>query len=284
MISFRSIVFALTVSRGLASATTYTNPLKTVNGSDTFIVYTGEYYYLATTTWDNIQITRATTLNGLKTGENKVVWTDSTASRCCNVWAPEIHEISGVWYIYYTAGESTDLGYQRPYVLKGGSTPWDSYSYLVATINSQLYFIWSCFSGSLQSLCMATMSSPSVIGTAHVISTPTNSWETVGSPVNEGPQALVHNGNVFMSFSASYCWTASYSLGLLTLNSGASPLASGAWTKTGPVFGSANGNYGTGHNGFFVSPDGTQVWNSDGSPNFGTAPLLSTVLTGPSGE
>ncbi len=35
--------------------------------------------------------------------------------------------------------------------------------------------------------------------------------------------------------------------------------------KTGPVVSSANGNYGTGHNCFFTSPDGTEIWVSLGS-------------------
>lgn len=104
----------------VVSAATFTNPLKNPNGSDPFIVYDGGYYYLTTTTWTDIQVTRATTLEGLKTGENKVVWEDSNTDRCCQVWAPEMHSIDGTWYMYYTAGRSdADLGYQRSFVLKG---------------------------------------------------------------------------------------------------------------------------------------------------------------------
>ena len=83
-----------------------------------------------------------------------------------------------------------------------------------------------------------------------------------------------------------------------------------SWIKTGPVFSSANSNYGTGHNGFFSSPDGTEIWNvyhatsnpsgacdgnrftmaqrlnwnSDGTPNFGTPVARGVTLAGPSGE
>lgn len=132
-------------------------------------------------------------------------------------------------------------------------------------------------------------------------------------------------------YSASDCWGASYQLGLLTYAGSGDPLQASSWTKKGPVFSSANGNYGTGHNGyvpssssssslapcqiadsgsFFTSPDGTETWNvyhatansqgacdsnrytmaqevnwnSDGTPDFGKAPALSTVLQGPSGE
>lgn len=72
----------------LTHAATYTNPLKNPDGSDPHIVYTGGYYYLTTTTWTNIQVTRATTIAGLKTATPKVVWTDSTTSRAGNFWAP----------------------------------------------------------------------------------------------------------------------------------------------------------------------------------------------------
>lgn len=91
MRSFPSILsFLLTalLSIQLVSGATYTNPLKDPNGSDPHIVYTGGYYYLTSTTWTNIQLTRATTLNGLKTATPKVVWTDTTTARAGNFWAP----------------------------------------------------------------------------------------------------------------------------------------------------------------------------------------------------
>jgi GH43 family beta-xylosidase len=56
---------------------------------------------LMTTTWNNLQITRATTIGGLKTATPKVIYTDSNSSRCCNVWAPEIHYMpnEGAWFV-----------------------------------------------------------------------------------------------------------------------------------------------------------------------------------------
>ncbi|KAF2090463.1 glycoside hydrolase family 43 protein [Saccharata proteae CBS 121410] len=318
-----SILSILVLLLPLALSATYSNPLKNPNGSDPHMVYTGGYYYLMTTTWTDLEITRATTLEGLKTGDTKVVWTDTTASRCCNVWAPEMHYLEDVWYIYYTAGESTDLDGQRAHVLQGGATPWDSYTYLaqltttwaidgtILRTTSANYFVFSCISTeSLQSLCIAPLTSPGVIGDISVISEPTEDWETVESPVNEGPAAMYHGGVTYMTYSASYCWSTSYQLGLLTWDGSTDPTEEAAWTKSGPVFSSADGNYGTEHNGFFQSPDATEIWNvyhatantagacdgnrytmaqivnwnSDGTPNFGVAETLGTVLEGPSGE
>jgi GH43 family beta-xylosidase len=117
--NFLTLFFSLLPLLTLASCATYSNPLRNPEGSDPFIVYTGGYYYLLTTTWTNVSISRATTLNGLKTATKKVVYSTSTASRCCNVWSPEVHYFDGTWYIYYTAGTSTDLNGQRVHVLVG---------------------------------------------------------------------------------------------------------------------------------------------------------------------
>ncbi len=63
---------------------------------------------------------------------------------------------------------------------------------------------------------------------------------------------MYHGGKTFLSFSASFCWTSSYQLGLLTYKSG-DPTLMSSWTKTGPLFSSANGSYGPGHNGYVTN-------------------------------
>ncbi|KAI6864775.1 hypothetical protein KC334_g20167, partial [Hortaea werneckii] len=183
-----SLAFLLVAAATIISfvhGASFSNPLKEENGSDPFIVYTGGYYYLMTTTWTDVQITRAATLGGLKTGETKVVWSDSTASRCCNVWAPEVHYLDGKWYIYYTAGQSEDTTQQKMHVLEGGATPWDSYSYAsqlidewsidgtVLRFDSGNYMVYSCQRTGLQSLCIAPLTSPTTIGAASTLSQPT---------------------------------------------------------------------------------------------------------------
>jgi GH43 family beta-xylosidase len=87
----RSLIVCLGTVTGLVHAANFTSPLKDPNGSDPFIVYDGGYYYFTTTTWTDVQITRAKTLEGLKTGERKVAWKDSNTSRCCQVWAPGMY-------------------------------------------------------------------------------------------------------------------------------------------------------------------------------------------------
>jgi GH43 family beta-xylosidase len=146
---------------------------------------------------------------------------------------------------------------------QGGKSPWGTYTYAgqlisdwsidgtVAVINKRRYFYWSCQRGGMQSICGAEMSSPTkLVGGTKTISQPTRPWERHGKfPVNEGPELLQHEGRTFLSFSASYCWTADYALGILALRNGGNPLDAGAWSKSGPAMTSAHGNFGPGHNG-----------------------------------
>ncbi|KAF9531131.1 glycoside hydrolase family 43 protein [Crepidotus variabilis] len=307
----------LSMFEGYSAAATYTNPLKASQGSDPFIVWHEGYYYLLTTTWTNVQIARATTLGGLKTASPKIIWSDATPSRCCNVWAPEVH-------CYYVAGSSDTLDNQRIHVLRGDSNIiWDSkwtYSGRIAIpnrdiwaidptiliIGSNRYLVYSSNDGA-QGLWIAPLTGPTTVGNTIRISEPSYSWEKVGFGVNEGPAALYHGGKTFIVFSASYCDGTGYKLGRLDFT-GTDPMSASAWTKyANPIFSSANGNYQPGHNGFFLSPSGNQIWNvyhasktspgacdgsrytlaqpvnwnSDGSPNLGSPLSLSTSITEP---
>lgn len=259
-----TLAVGLTGLLTFTSGATFSNPLKDPNGSDPHIVYDGTYYFLMTTTWTDLQITKATTLEGLKTGETKVVWTDDNPTRCCSMWAPELQWMGDRWYIYYTAGEEASLDLQRPHALAGGTSPWDDFTYAsdgsmtgdqwaidatVLRMPDGNYFVYSCMTDVGQSLCIAPMTSATTLGASSVLSQPTEDWERVETPVQEGAAPMYHEGNVFLTYSGSYCWTDSYQLGLLTYDGSGDPALSSSWTKTGPVFSSANGNYGTGHNG-----------------------------------
>lgn len=101
-------------------ALAFTNPIRRPGGSDPFVTYSGDgYYYMTTTTWDNVQIARSRTIEGLKTAERKIVYQSTDPSRCCNVWAPEIHWMGDRWFVYFTAGNRDNLDGQRPHVLRG---------------------------------------------------------------------------------------------------------------------------------------------------------------------
>ncbi|MBA9003958.1 glycoside hydrolase family 43 protein [Thermomonospora cellulosilytica] len=269
-------------SAAAAPGRPYANPVKAQKGADPWIAYHDGHYYLVTTSWTSeLTMRRSPTLAGLATAPSVQVWSDATASRCCNMWAPELHSFDGRWYLYYSAGPAGDdyARNQRTHVLESvGSDPMGPYVYKnrlyapgndvglidgsVLRLNGNLYFLGSVW-GSTQNIVIAPMSSPyRISGALSTISTPTYSWERQTAAVNEGPEPLQRGGRTFIVYSASACWSPDYKLGRLTYTGG-DPLRASAWSKhPTPVFqrDDANGVYGPGHNGFFTSPDGAESW------------------------
>jgi glycosyl hydrolase family 43 len=76
-----------------AQSATFRNPLNN-GGADPWMTYFNGNYYLATTWGDpsvGLTMRRAPTIAALKAATPVRIWQDSTASRCCNYWAPEFH-------------------------------------------------------------------------------------------------------------------------------------------------------------------------------------------------
>jgi GH43 family beta-xylosidase len=320
-----------------AQAATFTNPLNDSGGADPWMTYHDGDYYLMSTPWNGpITMRRSPTVEGLKSAEEVPVYDDFAAGRDQNVWAPEFHFIDGPngprWYIYYSAG-SGDIEDQRVHVAESaGTDPMGPYTYRgmvfgendwwgidgsVVTVDDRRYLLWSGvpgqWTGNDPSIYIAEMTDPwTVTGPRTVISTPEFDWETQGTPMNEGPAAVQHDGRTFVTYSASSCGGPDYKLGMLELT-GADPLSADSWTKSpDPVFERDDeaGVYGPGHNGFFTSPDGTEnwivyhansdssqgcddgrttriqefTWTSDGTPDFGRPVAPGTELAVPSGE
>ncbi|MGW0934162.1 family 43 glycosylhydrolase [Streptomyces sp. NPDC002666] len=293
-----ALVLAQPAPASAAEGRPYANPVKAQKGADPWISYHDGNYYLVSTSWtDAITLRRSPTLAGLAAAPSVQVWKGDAASRCCNIWAPELHYSGGRWYLYYVAGQNiADYNpTQRVHVLESaGADPMGPYTYKsrlggdwmldpsVLTVNGKLYLLGSASGGGTQNLVIAPMSNPYTLsGPFSTISTPGYGWEKSGAAVNEGPEVLQRGGRTYLVYSASGCWTPDYKLGLLTLT-GSDPLSASSWTKkTSPVFQrqDAAGVYGPGHNGFFTSPDGTESWivyhandaASDGCDNGRTA-------------
>jgi GH43 family beta-xylosidase len=204
----------------------------------------------------------------------------------------ELHRIDDRWYIYYTAGksgppyifqrsgvlESVTSDAQGEYIDKGmlitGTDPNDysktiwAIDLTVTKINNDLYAVWSGWEKNSdtdktsQHLYIAKMSNPWTISSDRVkISSPVESWETGGPlDLNEGPQFLKHDDDVFIIYSARESWTPEYRLGQLKLIQGANPLLPSSWIKTGPVFQGDDKVLGTGHASFTTSPDEKEHW------------------------
>ena len=238
-----------------------------MQGQDPQAEFKDGFFHLVQSDGCNIRLTRSSTLAGLATAGNNVIY----AAGCSNVWAPEIHWISNRWYIYYSvdtgaAGaervhviQSIGSNVYGPYTDRGVLLPgyWNIDGSVFTATNGLLYFIFSGSPSGTQNLYIAPMSDPYTLSGAPVmISAPTLAWERNGI-VNEGPYGFVRNGRTFIVYSASGCWTDDYCLGLLTLT-GTNPLDPAAWTKSGPVFTKQPSAYGPGHN--CVVQDGSGQW------------------------
>ncbi|MDO6433198.1 glycoside hydrolase family 43 protein [Flavitalea sp. BT771] len=317
--------------------TTFTNPLLS-SGPDPWVIQQDTMYYYMHTLGNRLAIYSTSKMSALSKATITTVWTPPVSGAYSKeLWAPELHRFQNKWYLYFAADDGNNDNH-RIYVLENDAAvptqgAWTFKGKVADTTddrwaidasafeyNGQLYLVWSGWQAGAnteQDLYIAKLSDPvTITGKRVLISSPTLSWEKAGAPpaVNEGPEALINpSGQLFLTYSASGCWTDNYCLGLLTLKTGGDPLNPADWTKSpNPVFSSqvSNGAYAPGHNGFFTSRDGKQqwilyhanaqagqgcgdarsprmqpfTWNTDGTPNFGTPAKINTPITKPSGE
>ncbi len=239
------------------------------------------YYFIATVPeYDRIELRRATTVAGLARAEAKVIWRKhEKGPMSYHIWAPEIHYIDGKWYIYFAAGRAEDIWAIRMYVLECTAanplegkwvekdqlkTNWESFSLDATTFEHHgvRYLVWAQKDPEIRgntNLYIAKMDTPwSIAGKQVMITKPEYPWEIILYWVNEGPAALIRNGRVFISYSASGT-NHNYCMGLLTADENADLLDAKSWKKSPlSVFKSseANSQYGPGHNSFTVSEDG----------------------------
>jgi GH43 family beta-xylosidase len=204
------------VKLGTQTPGTFANPIKR-NGPDPWLQYHNGNYHLATTTWNStITMRRSPTLAGLATAADTVVFNlAGRANGCCNMWAPEFHLINNRWYLYYVAGQNvSDYNpTQRLHVLESaGSDPMGPYAFKadlgtdwqldasILRVGSNLYLMGTYGGdGAGQSNFIQRLSNPWTLSGSRVrLSSPTLSWERQTAPVNEGPEALYHNGRVMV--------------------------------------------------------------------------------------
>lgn len=320
----------------------FMNPLLGTGADPWVTQYKGMYYYMNTTD-RNLTIWATPDITDLRHATRRVVWTPPPKSDfCCELWAPELHRLDHRWYIYFTADRGSNESHriwvienssedplQGTWTMKGevddASNRW-AIDPSVFEANGQKYILWSGWPSDKdgeQDIYIAHLKNPWTIDSDRVLlSSPQYPWERVGDlpdrldvphvDVNEGPEMLQHGDDLFLVYSASACWTDNYSLGVLHARANTNLLDPHSWQKySKPFFRQDAGAsaFGTGHNGFFKSPDGKEdwiiyhanphrhegcegarapriqpfTWNADGTPDFGKPWPVDTPLTKPSG-
>ena len=205
---------------------TFTNPLLP-SGADPWAIYhKGNYYYIRSGA-NAITLMRTPDITDLKNADKKIIWTaPNTGDHSRNIWAPEVHNIDGAWYVYFAA-DNGDNRNHRMFVLENTSTnPFEGEFILKSKLKTdtndnwaidgsifkhkdEFYFIWSGWEEpkvkiETQNIYIARMSNPwTIVSDRVLLSTPEFDWERnweypdVWHPdaavyVNEGPQALAY--------------------------------------------------------------------------------------------
>jgi GH43 family beta-xylosidase len=272
------------------AADTFANPL--YDGADPYIVRHDDVYYGCNTGPGGcIEIWKSDSI--IERGQRSVVWSPPRVGwNRAEVWAPELHYVRGSWFIYYAASDGKNENHrmgvlrsltddaQGPYQDLGQMYTGDDLAGrtqnrwaidgTVLELNNQLYFAWSGWEDhrDVQHLYIARMSDPATISSNRVQICPNNchDWEHVGESrqqrgLCEGPAFLQRDGRVFLIYSCSGSWQASYKLGMLSMIASADPMNPASWTKHNrPVFESTRDVFGVGHCSFTTSVDGMQDW------------------------
>lgn len=276
------ILLFLLQNQAISQTIEFNNPV-VEQRADPWIYKTndGAYYLTATVPeYDRIIIRKSETINGLKTANEKVVWEKHKSGVMGHhIWAPELHKIDNVWYIYFAAGESENIWNIRMWVLSNTSenpmngnwkeegqirTNHNSFSLDATTFEHQgkRYLIWAqnvAGQSHGTGLVLSEMASPTQLkGPEVVITLPDFSWEKQKYHVNEGPAVLKRNGKIFVTYSAS-ATNHNYCIGLLWIDENDNLLLASNWQKSpSPVFFSNDTlkRYGPGHNSFTTTQDG----------------------------
>ena len=252
----------------------------------------GYYYFTASCPaygsvdkgYDRIVLRCSQTIEGLARAEEKTIWkAHSSGIMAKHIWAPEMHKIGGVWYIFFAAGSSSDIWAIRPYVLRcEGDNPYldpstefgqmqassgDTESFRSFSLdmtyfenNGKHYVIWAEIKGD-SSLFMAEIDprEPWKLTSAPILLTkPEYDWELVNHRVNEGAAVLKTDKKVYVYFSASGTGS-EYCVGRMEADINADLMNIGSWKKLDkPVISTSDlvGESGPGHNCFVRDTNG----------------------------
>ncbi|KAL6857398.1 hypothetical protein ACO1O0_004833 [Amphichorda felina] len=262
---------------------------------DPWMVAANDVFYLTFTLGNRIELWESSSMDDFFNPRKCLVWRPQSGSPwSADIWAPELHQLNGIWYIYATASNPGVGNHgHRTIVLRSGNqdpmmeSAWeflgplkglpDHFS-IDATVFSpnkrDLYICWSGWpphdsSDYQQNLYLTKMVSPEeAVDSSKLkpvcISCADHDWERFNSGtrgINEGPTWVSLPDGTFSGivYSGHASFTSEYKLGLLRLSSpDANPMNQKSWTKrpTPLLFNDQSnpGPYAPGHASFVLSP------------------------------
>ena len=209
-------------------------------------------------------------------------------------WAPEFHVIDGELYLFFTVcvtdgfkpqsyimklkkgGDvlsASDWGEPEKVVRRDGTTPLEGNTGGITLdmtyfeTNGTSYVVWSYRNyspedtGSMLYIATVDKNMPWKLTSDPVLlSRPEYGWEHVnGTNNNEGPAVIKTEDKIYMTYSGGSASADTYAIGLFTASPDADLLDINNWTKAQRPHVASNfirGEYGPGHNSFFVDEKG----------------------------
>ena len=237
----------------------------------------GYYYFTMQPINDTVQLWKSNDIHNIAHTEPKVIF---TADSMRHIWSPELHRISGKWYLYIEVDHGNTDDHQLAVLENDAEDPmhgtfrWkgyiktnDDWNFGIhptsIVVGGQQYLLWSGWQhrrteSETQCIYIARMENPWTLGSERVmLSQPDHEWERQwinpdGSRsaypiyVNENPEAFVSpdGRKVCVCYSASGIWTAYNSLGILYADANADLLNPRVWTKSDePLFYNTGGKF-----------------------------------------
>ena len=242
-----------------------------------------------------IYVREADTVSGLfgeGVEEHLILGVDEEKDFIQTFWAPEFHIIGGQAYILFAVGGKIwgpqcylmklkvdgriidAEGWETPVrVLRQNGKPLAEEGITLdmtyVSSGEHSYMVWSyrehigtsADTGSMLYIAEADKEKPwQLAGEPVLLSRPLFGWENVNGTINnEGPHAFVHDGKVYLTYSGGDAAGYTYALGLLIADVTRDLTNVSLWKKSCTSvlsFYSVEGEYGPGHNSFFVDEEG----------------------------
>lgn len=268
-----------------------------IEGEDGYYYFTASYPVRGVNDkegYDRIILRRSETLNGLAQASEITIWDEKDSKKAHPyIWAPELHNINGTWYVLFTASRGGSVWDIRPHMLKcvnnadimnpdSWKTEDESNLQEVKTLdgssfadfsldmtyfesNGTHYVAWAEKPGGISNIYLATINPDEpwkLTSNPMLLTTPDYAWEWEGGTIiNEGPAVLKHDGKIFLCFSAAAV-DDTYCVGMVSAAEGADLMDKSSWTKHPyPLLTSDDfaDQYGPGHNSFTVDENGNSV-------------------------
>lgn len=264
---------------------TIPNPIVLQRADPYVIRHQNSYFFTGSyPDYDRIVLRRAPHLADLQQAGEVTIWTKhETGPMSHLIWAPELHRVSGRWYIYFAAAPDSDINDDTfdhrvfclenenedplsPHWVERGQvdTGRDTFALDATSFEHQgeQYLVWGQQDLDIaghSNIYIAKMRNPWTLATEPVmLCRPEYDWETIRFSVCEGPAVLKHGSHVYITYSASGTGP-EYAVGMLTADLTADLLDPTSWAKSPtPVFttNEAAHMYGPGHNSFTKDEDG----------------------------